>query len=253
MYAESTFQKIGAEAERKISKLQCHHVALLLQGCATVHFHSPSLVSKSVNAVKTMLDKFDLGDLAILVWALARLRYNSQPVWQKLESAAEKKLNNDVDALAKLSLGLARAGRVSSPVLLSAVTSAVVALSKSTILASPEQIASLVEAVGALENTPDSLWLDMMQLATAAMHGFVPAQLSQMAQFFATAPQSQQRTKMADILAIQAQKLECCFEARDLARLQHAICMMEPTKSLSYTCVTQLFSSQFDRHADSFS
>merc|ERR1711990_762313 len=99
----------------------------MLRGCALVHFHSPSLVSKAVDAAKGLLDKIEFGDLASLVGALATLQYNSQPVWLKLESAAQNKLNDNVEALSRLAGGLSKAGRPAALVI-SAVKKAVFAL-----------------------------------------------------------------------------------------------------------------------------
>lgn len=249
LYAQGTFQKVAAEMERKIQSASSHDIAILLKGCARVHFHSPSLVSKSVNAAKIMLNRFDANDLACLISALASLNYNSQPVWQKVEAAAEKVITEEVDTMALLAAGLSAAGRDSK--IVEAVCTAAITSIATTRNWSVQSLTKLASALAASNIRTETLWKTLIQHLMEKHTFFCPRALSDVTQALAAAsPDSADRNSLVAAICRQADLLSASFQARDFALLGESIFRMKENASTTYDIKLNMLLDQQLRQFD---
>jgi len=256
LYAENTFQKLASEVEKNITTMLPHQIALVLRGCALVWWHSPSLVSKCVNASKANFDKFSLEDLATLVWSLSRLNYNSQPVWAKLETVAEKKLDSLTLPLDPLVCGWLSVGFASAevtegmPKLILKLVKRAMSEPHQGMRKTSEAMSALGEALSTVNDAPAEIWNDFItRVLSQKIEDYTPVQLTQLAQAIAKgAPVSEIRTNLAEAIRHREKDLYPVFEARELQNLYHALCELglpELTLSQQKVRANNAFTNQF--------
>ena len=216
---------------------------MLLWGCAMVGYHRPSLVSKAVNAVKGSLQKLSLRELGAMVWALATLGYNSQPVWEKLEAAAAKAPGTgtaeDAISLSMLAAGLALAQRRA---LLPAMVKRALETSNGSLPTAASS--SLCQALGEAETPEPALWNELMR--ACVVHGkdrWKPAEATRAVQGLVHAPASKEREALSGVLAAALVDLEAALAPHEVAMAHHALCALGVPGAVPYAAVEGAFAA----------